>query len=182
MLPGCALGSHVSCCVAVLPSQLNQRISKTTMIKELTTEIERLKMDLVATREKNGIYISVDRWVQAGTQACCQTSRYACNRLRQQAWVGFSSAQPGVLCVALFCALQFLHPSHAMLCCHVPRCMPSTPCRYLACCCMSRFLVLHLMHPSCAMSCYHTCICTYTSSHMSATMCHAACPDHSMQV
>jgi hypothetical protein len=41
--------------------QLNQRISKTTMIKELTTEIERLKMDLVATREKNGIYISVER-------------------------------------------------------------------------------------------------------------------------
>jgi len=30
-------------------------LSKTTMIKELTTEIERLKLDLVATREKNGI-------------------------------------------------------------------------------------------------------------------------------
>jgi kinesin family protein 11 len=41
--------------------QLNQRISKTTMIKELTTEIERLKLDLVATREKNGIYISTER-------------------------------------------------------------------------------------------------------------------------
>jgi len=45
-----------ACCV-----QLNQRISKTTMIKELTTEIERLKLDLVATREKNGIFISVER-------------------------------------------------------------------------------------------------------------------------
>lgn len=32
------------------------------MIKELTTEIERLKLDLVATREKNGIYISTERW------------------------------------------------------------------------------------------------------------------------
>jgi hypothetical protein len=31
------------------------------MIKELTTEIERLKLDLVATREKNGIYISTER-------------------------------------------------------------------------------------------------------------------------
>lgn len=41
--------------------QLNQRISKTTMIKELTTEIERLKLDLVATREKNGIYVSTER-------------------------------------------------------------------------------------------------------------------------
>eukprot|EP00775_Hariotina_reticulata_P002385 gene2385-2689_t len=42
--------------------ELNQRISKTTMIKELTTEIERLKLDLVATREKNGIYISTERY------------------------------------------------------------------------------------------------------------------------
>lgn len=50
------------CCVVL---QLNQRISKTTMIKELTTEIERLKMDLVATREKNGIYISMERSVCA---------------------------------------------------------------------------------------------------------------------
>lgn len=54
----------MACCVVL---QLNQRISKTTMIKELTTEIERLKMDLVATREKNGIYISVER---------CATSFY----------------------------------------------------------------------------------------------------------
>ena len=33
--------------------ELNQKISKTTMIKELAGEIEKLKMDLVATREKN---------------------------------------------------------------------------------------------------------------------------------
>ena len=32
------------------------------MIKELTTEIERLKLDLVATREKNGIFVSTERW------------------------------------------------------------------------------------------------------------------------
>ncbi|KAI8468993.1 MAG: kinesin motor domain-containing protein [Monoraphidium minutum] len=43
---------------------VNQRISKTTMIKELTTEIERLKLDLVATREKNGIFISTERYDQ----------------------------------------------------------------------------------------------------------------------
>lgn len=48
-------------CMANFTLQLNQRISKTTMIKELTTEIERLKLDLVATREKNGIYISTER-------------------------------------------------------------------------------------------------------------------------
>jgi hypothetical protein len=89
MLPGCALVSHVSCCVAVLPSQLNQRISKTTMIKELTTEIERLKMDLVATREKNGIYISLDRWVQAPKNTgLCHNLSYACRRLLQQTQLG----------------------------------------------------------------------------------------------
>ncbi|GBF97458.1 hypothetical protein Rsub_10381 [Raphidocelis subcapitata] len=44
--------------------EVNQRISKTTMIKELTTEIERLKLDLVATREKNGIFISSERYDQ----------------------------------------------------------------------------------------------------------------------
>jgi hypothetical protein len=37
------------------------------MIKELTTEIERLKLDLVATREKNGIFISSERWGNGGT-------------------------------------------------------------------------------------------------------------------
>ncbi len=30
------------------------------MIKELAGEIEKLKMDLVATREKNGVYLSVE--------------------------------------------------------------------------------------------------------------------------
>jgi hypothetical protein len=31
------------------------------MIKELANEIEKLKLDLVATREKNGIYVSMER-------------------------------------------------------------------------------------------------------------------------
>ncbi len=43
--------------------EVNQKISKTTMIKELSTEIERLKQDLVASRDKNGIYLSVERCV-----------------------------------------------------------------------------------------------------------------------
>jgi kinesin family protein 11 len=38
--------------------ELNQKISKTTMIKELVGEIDRLKMDLVATREKNGVFLA----------------------------------------------------------------------------------------------------------------------------
>jgi hypothetical protein len=44
------------------------------MIKELTTEIERLKLDLVATREKNGIYISTERWAKLATAAMAQTA------------------------------------------------------------------------------------------------------------
>lgn len=46
--------------------ELNQKISKTTMIKELAGEIEKLKMDLVATREKNGVFLSVESHEQVG--------------------------------------------------------------------------------------------------------------------
>ncbi|KAJ9521899.1 hypothetical protein QJQ45_024772 [Haematococcus lacustris] len=42
--------------------ELNQKISKTTMIKELAAEIERLKVDLVCNREKNGVYLAADRY------------------------------------------------------------------------------------------------------------------------
>jgi hypothetical protein len=42
--------------------QVNQTISKGEMISSLNTEIERLKQDLMATRDKNGIYISAERW------------------------------------------------------------------------------------------------------------------------
>ena len=40
--------------------EINQRVSKAAHIKELSTEIERLKADLFATREKNGIYMNPD--------------------------------------------------------------------------------------------------------------------------
>jgi kinesin family protein 11 len=38
--------------------EVNSRISKHTLLKDLTVEIDRLKADLIATREKNGIYLS----------------------------------------------------------------------------------------------------------------------------
>ena len=38
--------------------EVNRKISKTTLIKDLAGEIDRLKADLIATREKNGIYLS----------------------------------------------------------------------------------------------------------------------------
>ena len=43
--------------------EINQRVSKAAHIKELSTEIERLKADLFATREKNGIYMNPDECV-----------------------------------------------------------------------------------------------------------------------
>jgi len=44
--------------------QVNQRISKTAHIKELNTEIGRLKVELHATREKNGVYIPLEHFHQ----------------------------------------------------------------------------------------------------------------------
>lgn len=50
--------------------ELNQKISKTTMIKELAAEIEKLKVDLQCTREKNGVFLSADRHEQVGQGRC----------------------------------------------------------------------------------------------------------------
>lgn len=47
-----------------LQVQVNQKISKTAHIKELNAEIDRLKAELFATREKNGIYVPADQYEQ----------------------------------------------------------------------------------------------------------------------
>uniref|UniRef100_A0A8P4KD72 Kinesin-like protein n=1 Tax=Dicentrarchus labrax TaxID=13489 RepID=A0A8P4KD72_DICLA len=41
--------------------EVNQKLTKRTLIKEYTEEIERLKRDLAATRDKNGVYLSVEQ-------------------------------------------------------------------------------------------------------------------------
>ena len=38
--------------------EVNQRLTKTALIKDMNNEIDRLRADLAATREKNGIYMS----------------------------------------------------------------------------------------------------------------------------
>ncbi|CAL3970160.1 hypothetical protein PZA11_006439 [Diplocarpon coronariae] len=38
--------------------QVNQMINKKTLLKEFTLEIERLKSELIATRQRNGVYLS----------------------------------------------------------------------------------------------------------------------------
>ena len=42
--------------------EVNQKLTKKTLIKEYTTEIERLRQDLLATREKNGVYIAHENY------------------------------------------------------------------------------------------------------------------------
>uniref|UniRef100_A0A672VDF1 Kinesin family member 11 n=1 Tax=Strigops habroptila TaxID=2489341 RepID=A0A672VDF1_STRHB len=42
--------------------EVNQKLTKKALIKEYTEEIERLRRDLAATREKNGVYISLENY------------------------------------------------------------------------------------------------------------------------
>uniref|UniRef100_A0A3B4YM42 Kinesin-like protein n=1 Tax=Seriola lalandi dorsalis TaxID=1841481 RepID=A0A3B4YM42_SERLL len=44
--------------------EVNQKLTKRTLIKEYTEEIERLKRDLAATRDKNGVYLSAENYDQ----------------------------------------------------------------------------------------------------------------------
>nr|XP_033468499.1 kinesin-like protein KIF11 isoform X1 [Epinephelus lanceolatus] len=48
--------------------EVNQKLTKRTLIKEYTEEIERLKRDLAATRDKNGVYLSAENYEQMMTQ------------------------------------------------------------------------------------------------------------------
>ncbi|KAI1886935.1 hypothetical protein AGOR_G00200890 [Albula goreensis] len=42
--------------------EVNQKLTKKALIKEYTEEIERLKRDLAATRDKNGVYLSLENF------------------------------------------------------------------------------------------------------------------------
>lgn len=42
--------------------QVNQMINKKTLLKEFTFEIERLKSELIATRQRNGVYLSTESY------------------------------------------------------------------------------------------------------------------------
>ncbi|QRV90691.1 kinesin motor domain protein [Ceratobasidium sp. AG-Ba] len=42
--------------------ELNARVTRNALLKEHVSEIARLKADLVAAREKNGVYVSPERW------------------------------------------------------------------------------------------------------------------------
>ena len=42
--------------------QINQTISKKTLLREFTTEIEKLKSELIATRQRNGVYLTTENY------------------------------------------------------------------------------------------------------------------------
>jgi len=44
--------------------EINQRMNRNSLLKEYVAEIDRLKSDLLAVREKNGIYFSEESWNQ----------------------------------------------------------------------------------------------------------------------
>ncbi|KAM4606947.1 kinesin-like protein KIF11 [Polymixia lowei] len=48
--------------------EVNQKLTKRTLIKEYTEEIERLKRDLAATRDKNGVYLSAENYTNMTSQ------------------------------------------------------------------------------------------------------------------
>ena len=48
--------------------EINQRMTRNSLLKEYVAEIERLKADLLAAREKNGIFFSEDTWNQINTE------------------------------------------------------------------------------------------------------------------
>jgi kinesin family protein 11 len=49
--------------------QVNQMVNKKTLLKEFTSEIERLKSELIATRQRNGVYLSNENYEEITTQS-----------------------------------------------------------------------------------------------------------------
>ena len=47
--------------------QVNQLLTKKTLLKEFTAEIEKLKSELIATRQRNGIYLSQENYEEITT-------------------------------------------------------------------------------------------------------------------
>ncbi|KIH89409.1 kinesin family member 11 [Sporothrix brasiliensis 5110] len=49
--------------------QVNQLINKKTLLREFTAEIEKLKCDLIATRQRNGVYLPNDTYEEMTVQS-----------------------------------------------------------------------------------------------------------------
>ncbi|XP_049402258.1 kinesin-like protein KIN-5C [Solanum stenotomum] len=55
--------------------EVNQKMMKSTLIKDLYGEIDRLKAEVYATREKNGVYIPKDRYYQEESERKAMTDQ-----------------------------------------------------------------------------------------------------------
>lgn len=49
--------------------QVNQMVSKKTLLKEFTAEIEKLKSELIATRQRNGVYLTAETYEEITTES-----------------------------------------------------------------------------------------------------------------
>jgi kinesin family protein 11 len=49
--------------------QVNQMINKKTLLKEFTSEIEKLKSELIATRQRNGVYLTNESYEEMTTES-----------------------------------------------------------------------------------------------------------------
>lgn len=49
--------------------QINQMVSKKTLLKEFTAEIEKLKSELMATRQRNGVYLTQESYEEITTES-----------------------------------------------------------------------------------------------------------------
>ncbi|KAF2088802.1 kinesin-domain-containing protein [Saccharata proteae CBS 121410] len=49
--------------------QINQMVSKKTLFKEFTSEIEKLKSELIATRQRNGVYLTQENYEEITTES-----------------------------------------------------------------------------------------------------------------
>ncbi|KAL1305224.1 hypothetical protein AAFC00_002141 [Neodothiora populina] len=49
--------------------QVNQLVSKKTLLKEFTAEIEKLKSELIATRQRNGVYLTQENYEEIMTES-----------------------------------------------------------------------------------------------------------------
>ena len=49
--------------------QVNSLVSKKTLLKEFTSEIEKLKMELIATRQRNGVYLTQESYEELTTES-----------------------------------------------------------------------------------------------------------------
>lgn len=49
--------------------QINQMVSKKTLLREFTAEIEKLKSELIATRQRNGVYLTQESYEEITTES-----------------------------------------------------------------------------------------------------------------